>query len=214
MCRSFTQSLVKVVNSGMTMVGFAMILYGLWMLRVWHIQLGPPPYPDLPAPWFIYTFLGIGATLCLITCTGHIAAETVNGCCLYFYMVFVFLLLMIEAAITTDVLLNHNWEEDFPEDPTGNFDHFKDFVKENFEMCKWIGLSVVAIQGLSLLLSMILKALGPHREMYYESDDDYTPDRVPLLRHYVPPPNYAVSDPHYGSKNDAWNIRIHSKPYR
>ena len=31
---------------------------------------------------FIYTFLGLGISLCLITCSGHIAAETANGHCL------------------------------------------------------------------------------------------------------------------------------------
>lgn len=32
---------------------------------------------------FIYTILGLGISLCFITCSGHIAAETANGCCLY-----------------------------------------------------------------------------------------------------------------------------------
>ena len=57
-------------------------------------------------------------------------------------------------------------------------------------------------QGLSLLLAMILKALGPHQ--YYDgSDDEYAPDRVPLLKNASHPP-YVVVDPAYGSKND-WN---------
>ena len=33
---------------------------------------------------FIYSFLVIGVTLCVVTCSGHIAAETANGCCLCF----------------------------------------------------------------------------------------------------------------------------------
>ncbi|CAK9177601.1 unnamed protein product [Ilex paraguariensis] len=123
-------------------------------------------------------------------------------------MVFVLMLVMLEGAVTLDVFLNDHWEEDFPEDPTGNFEAFKHFVKRNFEMCKWIALSVVAVQGLCLLLAMILKALGPHPETYYESDDDYTPDSVPLLRNYVPPPSYVVGDPLYGPKNGSWNISI------
>lgn len=67
------------------------------------------------------------------------------------------------------------------------------------------------MQGLSILLSMVLKAMGPHLERYYESDDDYTPDGVPLLKNYVPQTSYVVGDPVYGSKNDSWNIRINSK---
>ncbi|KAH0651101.1 hypothetical protein MTR67_032607 [Solanum verrucosum] len=216
MARSCMQSLLKVVNSVIGMVGIAMILYALWMFRVWHKQMGPypPPFfgPDAPAPWFIYATLGLGITLSIVTCSGHIAAETANGCCLYIYMVFVFLLLMIEAAVTVDVFLNRNWQEDFPKDTTGNFDELKHFVKDNFDICKWIGLSVVTVQGLTILLAMILKALGPHQERcYYESDDDYMPDRVPLLKSYVPSSSYVVGDPMYGPKNDAWNIRINSK---
>lgn len=67
------------------------------------------------------------------------------------------------------------------------------------------------MQGLSMLLAMILKALGPHSETYYESDDDYIPDRVPLLKNYVRPHPYVVSDPLYQPKNDSWNIKINSK---
>lgn len=68
------------------------------------------------------------------------------------------------------------------------------------------------MQGLSMLLAMILKALGPHSERYYESDDEYNlPDRVPLLKNYVPPQPYVVTEPAYGVKNDSWNLRTNSK---
>ena len=43
-------------------------------------------------------------------------------------------------------------------------------------------------QGLSLLLAMILKALGPHQ--YYDNDVEYAYDRVPLLKNA--PPHYVV----------------------
>lgn len=214
--RGCLQSLLKLVNSLIGMVGIAMILYALWMIMDWHRHVDhdhhfPTPFPghdDPPAPWFMYSFLGLGITLCVITCSGHIAAETANGCCLYCYLVFVFLLFILEAAVTADILLNSDWEQDFPIDPSGDFNKFKDFVRMNFEMCKWIGLSVVCVQGLCMLLAMILKALGPHTERYYDSDDDYIPDRVPLLKNYVHPP---AGDSVGISKNEAWNIRIYDK---
>ena len=208
MARCCTQSLLKLVNSGLGMAGIGLIVYSLWMLRVWFRH---EESAGAPIPWFIYTILGIGATLSVITCSGHIAAETANGCCLYIYMVFVFLFFVLEAAITADVFLNHNWKEDFPEDSTGNLDKLRDFINSNFDICKWIGLTVVALQGLSMLLAMILKALGPHTERYYESDDEYLPDRVPLLKNYVPPQSYAAGEPAYGLRNDAWTARMNSK---
>ncbi|CAI9772550.1 unnamed protein product [Fraxinus pennsylvanica] len=208
--RNCLQSMLKVVNAGIGMVGIAMIIYSLWMLRVWNRHLDS----DSSAPWFIYTILGIGVTLCLITCSGHIAAETANSCCLWIYVVFVFLLLVLEAAVTADVFLNHDWEEDFPDDQTGNFDQLKDFVRQNFDTIKWIGFTVVALEVLSMLMAIILKALGPHPERYYESDDDYPPERVPLLRNYVPPPTHVAGDQLYGTNNGSSVTRINSKASR
>ncbi|KAH6764019.1 hAT dimerization domain-containing protein / transposase-like protein [Perilla frutescens var. frutescens] len=146
MARSCIQSLLKLVNSGLGMAGIAMIVYSLWMFRVW---LRNDESLQAPVPWFIYTILGLGAALCVITCSGHIAAETANGCCLYIYMAFVFMLFVVEAAVTADVFLNHNWQEDFPTDSTGNLDQLKEFVKDNFDICKWVGLTVVAVQPMA-----------------------------------------------------------------
>ncbi|KAK4255494.1 hypothetical protein QN277_008492 [Acacia crassicarpa] len=201
MMRSCIQSILKLVNSIIGMVGLAMILYAVWMIRYWQRETGELPFggdSDYPAPWFIYTFLGLGVAFCVITCSGHVAAETANGCCLYLYMLFILILLMLEAAVTVDVFLNRDWEKDFPEDPMGNLDRFKNFIRSNFEMCKWIGLSLVIVQGLSLLLAMILKAIGPHQ--YYDSDDEYAPERAPLLNNAAYPPPYVVVDPAYGQK--------------
>ncbi|TXG55186.1 hypothetical protein EZV62_020442 [Acer yangbiense] len=235
MIRSCMQSLLKMVNSVIGMVGLAMILYALWLIRVWEIHMGHfPSAGDHPVPWicgdnleigsvimiqlkirniytimFIYTFFGLGVILCVITCSGHIAAETANGCCLYLYMFFVIVLLMLEAGVTADVFFNPDWEEDFPEDPSGSFTQFKEFIRSNFEICKWIGLSIVSVQGVSFLLALMLKALGPHQ--YYDSDDEYAPDRVPLLKNAVHPPTYVVGDPVCGSRTDAWTIRVNDK---
>lgn len=176
-----------------------MIIYGLWMIRAWQRQMDGSDYPT---PWFIYATLGLGATLCVIACSGHIAAETANGCCLYCYLVFIFLLLMVEGAVTTDVFLNRNWEEDFPKDPSGNFHEFRDFIKENFDICKWVGLSILGAQGLSIFLALILKALGPwpYHEVNYDSDDYATIEDYPLLRNYPNQPRYVVGAPVYGTR--------------
>lgn len=65
------------------------------------------------------------------------------------------------------------------------------------------------LQGLCFLLALILKAVGPHP--CYDSDDDFLPERVPLLKNSAPPPTYVVGDPVYGSISDAWAIRINEK---
>lgn len=208
--RSCIQSMLKMINSLTGMVGIAMILYSMWLIRVWQKEMGESPFAELdsPAPWFIYTFLGVGVIVCVITCSGHIAAETANGCCLCLYMVFIFLLLVLEAGVTADVFLNRDWEQDLPKDPSGEFIEFKNFIKSNFDFCKWIGLGVVSVQGLSMLLALLLRAMGPHP--HYESDDDeFDPARAPLLTN-APQPAYAVGNP-YRPNRDNWSIRINDK---
>ncbi|CAI0549768.1 unnamed protein product [Linum tenue] len=204
--RSCVQSILKLVNSVVGMVGLAMVLYAVWLIKAWQRMANEFAFVECR---FIYSFLGLGATLCVITCLGHVSAETANGCCLYLYMMFMFVLVMVEAAVTADVFLNRDWEKDFPKDPSGSFDKFKDFIRLHFEICKWVGLSIVAVQGLSVLLAVMLKGLGPHP--YYDSDDDYIPERSPLLRHRVFPPGYVVGNPILAPRTDTWSIRVNEK---
>ena len=51
----------------------------------------------------------------------------------------------------------------------------------------------IYFQGLSFLLAMVLKALGPHRDRYYDSDEEYAASRHPLLRNSADPPHVADS---------------------
>ncbi|KAH0456349.1 hypothetical protein IEQ34_014256 [Dendrobium chrysotoxum] len=82
--RACFQSTLKIVNSVSGLVGMSMILYSLWMVRAWFQEMSElsPGFSGSHPPWFIFTFLGLGIFLCVVTCSGHIAAETINGHCL------------------------------------------------------------------------------------------------------------------------------------
>lgn len=67
------------------------------------------------------------------------------------------------------------------------------------------------MQGLSMLMAIILKALGPYPGRDYGSDDDFQPERLPLLKNYVPPPPRVAGDQIHGTKNDSSITRINSK---
>ncbi|CAD5170475.1 unnamed protein product, partial [Musa acuminata subsp. malaccensis] len=202
MVRTCLQSVLKLVNSVAAFVGVGLILYSLWMINVWFRQTHA--FPTAGA-WFIYTSFGLGVSLCLITCFGHIAAETANGHGLACYMALVFFLVMLEAAVAADVILNRDWEEDFPEDQTGRFNEFKNFIRSNDELCRWIGSVIVATQAMSLFLGMILRALGPDSRNGCDSDDEYIPARLPLLRDRVQHAPY-VGDPSAPYQKDSWNV--------
>ncbi|KAG6621521.1 hypothetical protein I3842_10G046700 [Carya illinoinensis] len=139
------RSLLKVANSAMGIVGIMLILYSCWMIRVWQRDSSYVDYSST-GPWFMYTFLGIGVTMGVITCLGHIAADSAHGYCLSCYVVIISFLLLLETAMSADILLNSDWEKDLPEDPTGRFHDFKDFVKSNFDFCKWIGFMIILAQ--------------------------------------------------------------------
>ncbi|XP_057474976.1 tetraspanin-18-like [Actinidia eriantha] len=111
---------------------------------------------DLPAPWFIYAFMGMGILLCCINFIGNIAADFSNRCCLGFYTLFVFLLMLLESALVAFVAFDQQWEKDLPLDPTGQLDIVRAFIEENIDICKWVGIVVLTIQALSLLIAMIL----------------------------------------------------------
>ncbi|KAB5533995.1 hypothetical protein DKX38_017081 [Salix brachista] len=205
--RTCLRSILKIVNSTLGLVGIAMILYGLWMLRVWKRDKESPSFDDFDytALWFIYTFLSIGATLCLITCLGHISADSSNGFCLSCVSFF--------KSVAADILLNSEWEKDLPEDPTGRLHDFREFVESNFDFFKWIAMLIILVQGscqqgFSILLAMILRALGPNNGSKYDIDEEYTSARLPLINPHLQTPQYVVGEPRFSTKNDAWNVRI------
>lgn len=208
------QSFLKALNLIMGIVGVVMILYGIWMIRVWQRDMEGQSFDDFSSinPWFICSFIGIGVTFCLITCLGHIAAASANGFCLSFYMLIICLLLLLETAIAADILLNSEWEKDLPDDQTGRFHDFKEFVKSNFDIFKWIGIWIILAQGSSALLAMALRALGSNQGYSYDNDDEFLSDRLPLINHQVQPPAYVIGDPPFATKYDpvkptayAWN---------
>ncbi|KAG6756011.1 hypothetical protein POTOM_039425 [Populus tomentosa] len=182
--RTCLRSILKIVNSTLGLVGIAMILYGFWMLRVLQRDMESPSFDDFDstALWFIYAFLSIGVALCLITCLGHISADSSNGICL---------------------------SCDLPEDPTGRFHDFREFVESNFDFFKWIAMFIVLVQGFSILLAMTLRALGPNNGSKYDIDEEYTSARLPLINPHSQTPPYVVGEPRFPIKNDAWNVRIH-----
>ncbi|XP_038708463.1 tetraspanin-18-like [Tripterygium wilfordii] len=140
---------------------------------------------QLPAPWFIYAFMGVGILLCCITFIGCIAAEAINGCCLCFYTLLKTVLILLEAALVAFIAIDRHWEKDLPVDPTGELESLRSFIENNVDICKWVGISVLVIQVFSLLLAMILRAMISTRRTDTDGEDDYEnvrdKTREPLL---------------------------------
>ncbi|CAN6485867.1 unnamed protein product [Victoria cruziana] len=156
--------------------------------------------------------MSIGVLLCLITCVGHIAGETINGCCLCFYTFLMTVIILLEAALVGFMLIDKHWEEDLPYDPTGEFHKLRSFIEDNIDICEGVGLFVLAIQALSLLLALILRAMVTRRRGHYECDeDDYLVGadfRQPFLGAQV---TASTSLDSKSNRSDAWSTRMREK---
>ncbi|KAK9282004.1 hypothetical protein L1049_004915 [Liquidambar formosana] len=170
-------------------------------------------FVKLPAPWFIYSFMAVGVLVCCITCIGHIAAEAVNGCCLCFYTLLTTVLILLEAAFVAFIALDRNWEKDLPFDPTGELDSLRSFIGENVDICKWVGITMLIIQALSLLLALILRAMVSTRRGDYDCEDGCTVEdrREPLLNPQSIQTSGSTKGDARSSYSDIWSSRIREK---
>lgn len=161
----------------------------------------------LPAPWFIYSFMGFGILLCCITLVGCIAAEAISGCCLCFYNMLIMLFIVVEVALVAFIAIDRRWEKDLPLDPTGELEGLRKFIEDNIDLCKWIGIIVISTQALSLLLAIILRSMVSTRKTEYDTEEEVGArdrTREPLLN---PPANQASGGAHF----DLWGARMREK---
>ncbi|KAL5562040.1 hypothetical protein UlMin_031787 [Ulmus minor] len=168
----------------------------------------------LPAPWFVYSFMGVGILLSCITFIGCIAAEAINGCCLCFYTLLVTVVILLEAALVGFIAIDRRWEKDLPFDPTGELQSLRSFIEENIDICKWIGIVVVTVQALSLLVSIILRATISTRKADVDGEDDYEARgriREPLLNPQSSLASGSTKGDGRGAHSDIWSSRIRDK---
>ncbi|XP_027365571.1 tetraspanin-18 isoform X2 [Abrus precatorius] len=156
-CHVSLAFILKFLNFLQAFVGVSILVYSIWMLNQWEHRVPRPPLPhayafyyfdsvNLPSPWFIYAFMGVGILVCCITFLGCIAAEMINSCCLCFYTLLVTILLLLEAALVGFIAVDHHWEADLPIDPTGQLDSLRSFIENNLDICRWVGIAVLVVQ--------------------------------------------------------------------
>ncbi|KAK4747405.1 hypothetical protein SAY87_013991 [Trapa incisa] len=243
-CRGFLVCLLKLLNFLLTLAGLAMLGYGIYLFVEYKkssssslsslpvagetalAELGRPLlmtvplsssiFDDLPKAWFIYLFIGVGVVLFVISCCGCIGTVTRNGCCLTCYAVLVILLILAQLGTAAFIYFDKSWEDDIPTDKTGYFDMIYDFVKEHWNIFKWVALGVVILEALVFLLALMARAAN--RPAEYDSDDEFIVPRQqirqPLLNRPPPP---ATGVPVVGaldqrpSRSDAWSTRMREK---
>lgn len=168
----------------------------------------------LPAPWFIYSFMAVGILVCCITCIGHIAAESINGCCLCFYVMLKTILILLEAVFVAFVAFDRHWEKDLPFDQTGELDSLRSFIEDNADICKWVGISLIIIQVLSMILAFVLRSMVSSGRGDHECEDDYDVEsrsREPLLYPQSGQTSASTKAAGRNTYSDIWSSRVREK---
>lgn len=177
---------LKLTNSVMAFTGIAILMYSVWMMAVCLRD-----YQMYSLPWFLWACIGTGIIFSFIACTGHAGANTRSNFLLSLYILFMFLLILVESLITADIFLNDDWDKDFPKDHTKRFDDFVDYVDSNSDNFRCLALLIAFSQGLSFLLAMILRAMA-----YSHRNNEDEEARLPFLNHQNHHPGpYAVGHP-------------------
>ncbi|KVH91895.1 hypothetical protein Ccrd_006078 [Cynara cardunculus var. scolymus] len=217
-CKGFLECLLKLLNFLLTLLGLAMVGYGIYMFVMFKnanddwdplhgesIQLGRPMlmavslssnkiFDNLPTAWFIYLFVGIGALLFVISCFGCIGAATRSGCCLTCYSLLVILLILAELGCAAFIFFDKSWRAEIPVDKTGEFDTMYRFLEKNWNICRWVALGAVILEVLVFLLALMVRAANSPSD--YDSDEEYIDgprqQRQPLISRQPVPSQYGL----------------------
>ncbi|KAJ0736174.1 hypothetical protein HanPI659440_Chr11g0440581 [Helianthus annuus] len=114
----------------------------------------------------LYMHLWDWALFCVAS-LAHIAAEDIHGCCLCFreiwqYTILKIVLIQLKVALVGFIVLDHRWEKDLSEDPTESIDSIREFIEDNVEICKWVGITTLLPFFLSAFMIQLcfLNAFG------------------------------------------------------
>ncbi|KAG4184876.1 hypothetical protein ERO13_A09G198100v2 [Gossypium hirsutum] len=223
-CKGCLECLLKLLNFLMTLVGLAMVGYGIYLFVEYkraadvamllspvgtdQIQLGRPMlmavslsssiFDNLPKAWFIYLFIGVGVVLFFISCFGCIGASTRNLCCLSCYSLLVVLLILVELGCAAFIFFDKSWKEELPTDKTGYFDMIYQFLEENWSIVKWVALGIVVLEAVIFLLALMVRAANVPAD--HDSDDEFIAPRQQIRQSLINrPPVPATGVPVTGS---------------
>ncbi|CAL9751037.1 unnamed protein product [Musa acuminata subsp. burmannicoides] len=171
---------LRVANLVVNLCGMAMIIYSLWLLKIWNRGVADldATASSFPTPWyaFIYTLLGVGIVVCFAAVVGHAVSNSVNPAALSLYIVFVCFILLFQIVVIVEVLFKIDW----PTVISGHHDgdaKFVAFFTFHVNICRLVGVVISVAQVNVLVMAIVLRALRPQPSNHCEGPT------VPALRY-------------------------------
>ncbi|OMO77185.1 hypothetical protein CCACVL1_15169 [Corchorus capsularis] len=222
-CKGCLECLLKLLNFLMTIVGLAMVGYGIYLFVEYKnasdtllspvgsdqdlVQLGRPMlmavslssniFDNLPKAWR-------GSLRYLLF--------WLYRSCNAEFMLFD----LLELGCAAFIFFDKSWKDELPGDRTGYFDMIYGFVREHWSIARWVALGIVILEALIFLLALMVRAANKPAE--YDSDDEFIQPRQQIrqpLINRAPAPATGVpvsgSLDQRPSRNDAWSTRMREK---
>ncbi|GMJ07680.1 hypothetical protein HRI_004437200 [Hibiscus trionum] len=155
---------MKMVNLVLNLLGIAIIVYSLWLQKMWNLGAAQlPSYPSLPKPWFIYTCFGVGIAVCLSTFFSYIVSNWISNSVLCIYIISICSLLLLEVVVVIAIFFKYDWSSLISKYIDERHEDFKSFIIFNEEMCQLIALLILAPQVSVVALAIVLWSVGIER---------------------------------------------------
>nr|GMD27999.1 tetraspanin-18-like isoform X1 [Ipomoea batatas] len=188
-CQTFLAFILKFLNFLQAFTGVSITVYSFYMLNQWQRRRAAPPAapsPQFPAAQLVnlvgvsdeiatlgFSFSGLAGDLNFnfnslpAPCSkGHSLDDSVP----FFVTVIldqikiaVFSFNYCVTSLGSEFGGIHFAGSPLGKDPTGELASLCNFIEDNIDVCKWVGIVVIIIQALSLLLAIILRALANQR---------------------------------------------------
>ncbi|KAL2932031.1 Tetraspanin-19 [Bienertia sinuspersici] len=188
---------LKLANSVMALTGIAILMYSSWMVVTCLRD-----YQKYSFPWYSFhsTLYFKPFVLARVLQSAIWTAPNSKLNCIFYslvwfglqYILFMFLLILVESLITANICLNDDWKKDFPKDRTERFDDFVHYVDSNIDNFKCLGVLIAFSQMLSFFLAMVLRSMGPDSNMKIQDEEA----KLPFLHHqFHHHPSYTMGHP-------------------
>ncbi|KAF8035814.1 hypothetical protein BT93_C1746 [Corymbia citriodora subsp. variegata] len=159
--RCCVHSSMRAMNVIVNICGVGMIVYSLWLEKMWDEGVTMLPNVDnLPLPWFIYTCLGVGIAVCFSTLLGYTVANCIGNSSLCIYIITLLSLLFLEATVLVLIFFKMDWTKLIAEYIDEHHEKFKIFVIFHLKMCRLIVLLILMLQIIVIVFAVILWAIG------------------------------------------------------
>ncbi|KAH7685712.1 hypothetical protein IHE45_04G058400 [Dioscorea alata] len=154
---------MRIANFIVNLFGIGMIVYSLWLLKVWTTVMVQVGFPSLaiPKPWFIYTFLGVGILVCFGALLGYMVSNCMSRTSLSCYTLFHGLVLVIQVAAIVVILFRIDWQAVISKYIDEESSEIKNILMFHLYLCHLIGVGILISEAIVLILAIVLRALGP-----------------------------------------------------